>query len=278
MTTTNEQLKVALAQPLVVPGDCAENIRRMLPLVEAAASQGAKLIVFSEGAITGYDLNGVGMDAALAADDPLLDRIGAMAADHDLTIVAGLFERAAGLMYNSAIAFKPDGSRVVQRKHNVIALELESGRVTIAPRERILFDIEGYTCAMLICADSGIPGIFEELAGQGCNLALLSAAGLGTVDWAFRLPDLADPERRAAYMKAAHSVAFPEFSVDLANRLHMAIAAVNQCGWVEATGFFHPGHSSLVDCDGKLSALIPGRMIAEHVQADLAVGTVHKAA
>lgn len=277
MPNTKAELRVALAQPMVVPGDCAENISRMTPLVDAAAKQGSNLIVFSEGAITGYDLKGLGMDAALSADDPLLDRVADMAEMRKLTIVAGLFELADGVMYNSAIAFKPDGSRVVQRKHNIIALELESGRVTKAPRERTLFDVDGFTCAMLICSDSGTPGIFEELADKGCELAILSAAGLGTVDWAFHLADLDDPERRAAYMKSANSVAFPEFSVELAHRLRMALVAVNQCGYDESTGFFHPGHSTLVDCDGRLAALIPGRMICEHVQADLAVGTIHKA-
>ena len=237
MANSAHELKVAIAQPMVVPGDCAENIRRMQPLVTEASAQGTNLIVFSEGAITGYDLKGVGMDAALAADDPLLDRVADMASSSGLTIVAGLFERADGVMYNSAIAFKPDGSRVVQRKHNIIALELESGRVTKAPRERKLFDVEGFTCAMLICSDSGTAGIFEEIAEKGCNLAVLPAAGLGTVDWAFHLADLADAERRAAYLKAGHTVAYPEFSVELAYRLHMAIVAVNQSGWDEMTGF-----------------------------------------
>ena len=54
------RLQVAVAQPLVIPGDVAENIRNLKPLVTNAAKQGAELVVFSECALTGFDLKGVG--------------------------------------------------------------------------------------------------------------------------------------------------------------------------------------------------------------------------
>jgi hypothetical protein len=53
------ELGVALAQPLVVPGDVARNVANMEPLVADAARRGARLVVFSECGITGYDLTGV---------------------------------------------------------------------------------------------------------------------------------------------------------------------------------------------------------------------------
>ena len=66
-TDNPRRLQVAVAQPLVIPGDVAENIRNLKPLVTNAAKQGAELVVFSECALTGFDLKGVGVKAALAS-------------------------------------------------------------------------------------------------------------------------------------------------------------------------------------------------------------------
>ena len=57
------RLRVAVAQPLVTPGDVPKNIQAMQPLVAEAAGRGAQLVMFSECGITGYDLQGVGAGA-----------------------------------------------------------------------------------------------------------------------------------------------------------------------------------------------------------------------
>ena len=73
------QLKVAVAQPFVIPGDVKRNVQNMQPMVAEAARRGAKLIVFSECGITGYDLKGVGMAAAIPLDDPGLGQVARIA-------------------------------------------------------------------------------------------------------------------------------------------------------------------------------------------------------
>ena len=61
------RLRVAVAQPLVTPGDVPKNIQAMQPLVAEAAGRAAQLVMFSECGITGYDLQGVGAGGGLAA-------------------------------------------------------------------------------------------------------------------------------------------------------------------------------------------------------------------
>jgi hypothetical protein len=73
------ELAVAVVQPLVVPGDVKGNVDRMQPLIAEAARQGARLAVFSECGITGYDLKGKGAAAAVKLDDPVLSRVAEMA-------------------------------------------------------------------------------------------------------------------------------------------------------------------------------------------------------
>jgi len=275
MPYKHSQLRVAIAQPMVVPGDCVENIRRMEHLVRRGSELGADIVLFSECGITGYDLNNVGIESAIPIDHPLLDRIADQAMMSGSVIVNGLYERDGEYVFNTAVAFFPDGKRVVQRKHNIIEAELATGRVTPGPRERRLFEVDGLTCALMICADGGTPGIWEEMATGGVSLVLHGTAGLGKAEWGFRESELSNPARRSDYIKAAERVCYPSGQVVTALRLGMAIAAVNQCGWDEATGYFHPGHSSVVDRDGRLTALIPGRMVCEHVQTEFAIGQVH---
>ena len=199
------QVSIAVAQPLVTPGDVAANIRAMEPLVAEAARRGAKLVLFSECGVTGYDLKGVGAGRLLSLDDPALDRIAALARTQGVVIVAGLNERAAEKLFNTAVVFFPDGRRVVQRKHNLMPPERQAAPVAAAPRERTMFEVAGLRFAILICSDDGIPGIYAELAAAGCDVVLLPTAGAGSVSLGFQQRELADPERRRKYLEVAAS-------------------------------------------------------------------------
>ena len=191
----NPILKIGVAQPMVLPGQVEENIRRMEPLVAEAAGRGAKLVVFSECSVTGYDLKGVGLAAAVSLSDPRLATIDAMAQRYDVVIVAGFFERDGQTLYNSAAAFFPDGQRAVQRKHAMGGFENDVKTITPAPRARTIFDVDGFRCAILICADNGIPGIQAELAQQHCDVIIAPTAGLGDIRYVFHQSELTDPAR-----------------------------------------------------------------------------------
>jgi len=266
------QLKVAVAQPLVVPGDVKRNIQNMQPMVAEAARRGAELIVFSECGINGCDLNGVGKAAAISLDDPALEQVARMARKHRIAIVAGLYEKQRDHVFNTAAVFFPDGRRVIQRKHKV-DLDAVKARAESAERQPTYFEVKGFRCAILICSDAGIPGVFDELATNRCDAAIVITAGAGSDTMGFHQSELANPERRKKYLDLAVSVLSRE-SLERCLMLHQALIACNQAGWDARSGYFHPGHSSVTDRTGEVTALIPIRFVFEHLRPDLAVGLI----
>ena len=270
--TPSSPVRIGVAQPLTVPGDVGENIQRMRPLIEQVGSE-ADLILFSESSMTGYDHAGIAIRAAVALDDPALAPVESMAREHDIVIVAGFFERSGQTIHNSAAAFFPDGRREVQRKRRVTEVETSFG-VSAADSGARIFEALGLPMAILICADSGIPGIDEELSQRGCEVCLRTCAGLGDAAKGYHQADLADAEKMEAYLRDAESVCFPGDAIKTALRFDMAQVSCNQIGWDGRIGYFHPGHSAVIDRTGEITALIPGCFVFEHLRPQVAVGTI----
>jgi predicted amidohydrolase len=269
----SQQLKVAVAQPLVLPGNVKQNIHNMEPLVAKAANRGAELIVFSECGITGYDLKGVAARAAISLDDGALKAVADLARKHNIVIVAGFHERRGDKLHNTAAVFYPDGQRVVQRKYNILPPEKNVAPIAPAERKRTFFTVKGFRFAILICSDAGTPGIYEELAAAGTQAIIVITAGGGSASLGTHQDALADPVRRKNYAEQAVQCLSSE-AIDQCLRLRCAQIACNQAGWNAGTGYFHPGGSSIIDRTGEVKAIIPPRFVFEHLRPDLAVGFV----
>lgn len=272
MSDKTRTVRVAVTQAVTWPGDIDRNIRDMAPLIEQAAANRARVVLFSESAITGYDKQLVGIKNAVSLDDPRLDAIAAMAKRSGVVVVAGTYEKHRDGIYNSAIVFFPDGNRLVQRKHYIIAWENEHTPVLSAPRRREIFEVDGMRFAILICADSGIKGIHEELAAQNVDCVLAPTAGMGDACFAFRQAELKHSDRLAEYLKAAESVCFinPKRMIEL----NLALACCNQMGFDEKYAYFQPGHAAIIDRTGEYAALLPGKFVVEHHRPAVAVGDV----
>ncbi len=271
---SESELGIAVAQPLVIPGAVETNVRNVEPLVIEAARRGARLVVFSECGVTGYDLKGTGAKAAITLENPALEQIGRMAKEHGIAIATGFYEEQGEKLFNSAAVFFPDGKRVIQRKHNVMAPEKAIAPVTSAARERVIFQVDGLRCAILICADAGIPDIFDELSKAGCDAVILICAGAGDESFGMHQAELADPAKRKSYAQSVVRC-LDSAAIEQCLRLDMAQVACNQAGWNPATGYFHPGGSSIINRTGEVTAVIPSNLIFERLRPELAVGVIN---
>ena len=265
-------LRIAVAQPAVVPGDIERNLDDMRSMAAVAAAQGAVLILFSECGITGYDHQGVGIRHALRLDDPVLKQIDCCSAENGIAIVQGFYEQTDGGVFNTAVLCTGDGPPRIQRKHRIIDWELAHGGVLAGPRRRQLINFAGKRLAILICADNGIDDILPELAGQGCDLLLSPTAGCGELAHGISESDLHDPQGILRLGQLQRGL----IDVEVIPAASLGIARVNcnQMGFVPELGYFQPGHSSIIDHAGDITALIPGQPVHQRLRPSLAVGFV----
>lgn len=170
-TPTPKGRKVRLAAVHFSPhgGKTPDDNRRMFaPLIEDAARQKADLVVLGE-CLT---LVGNGYTAERAAEPipgPSTEYFGQLAKKHNLYIVAGLYERAGHLIYNTAVLLGPDGTLVGKyRKVTLPGNEIASG---VAPgHEYPVFQTRFGRVAMMVCYDGFFPEVARQLSNRGAEV------------------------------------------------------------------------------------------------------------
>ncbi|MFI5162178.1 MAG: nitrilase family protein [Sphingobacteriales bacterium] len=151
-------LKIATAQFENRSGDKAYNLSIIKRLASKAAAQGARVIAFHECSITGYSfarhLNKQQMLdlAEFVPNGPSVEKLSEIAALQNIYILAGLFEKDAdGKLYKTQVCVGPNGFVAKYHKlHPFINPHLTPGD------RYVTFDIEGWTCSILICYDNNI--------------------------------------------------------------------------------------------------------------------------
>jgi predicted amidohydrolase len=114
--------------------------------------------------------NGVPVpEAAEPIPGPSTDYFGQLAKQHDLYIVAGLYERAGHLIYNTAVLLGPGGDVVgTYRKVTLPRDEISGG---VAPgREYPVFTTRFGRVGMMVCYDGFFPEVARELTNRGAEV------------------------------------------------------------------------------------------------------------
>jgi predicted amidohydrolase len=108
-------LTLAIAQSIGVPGDLAQSVRDHVRLASLAAEHGARLVLFPELSLTGYD-RGLTIKDALAGSDPRLRPLQAAADACNSVIVAGAPVVSAEGLHIGALSFAPGTRAAVYSK------------------------------------------------------------------------------------------------------------------------------------------------------------------
>lgn len=153
-----EPIKIATAQFENKSNDKAYNLDIIRQMSAQAARQGAKAIAFHECSITGYTFaRHLSREELLAVAEPIphgpsIQALQSIAAEHDIAILAGLFERDADdKMYKAYVCVDRNGLVAKYRKlHPFINPHLTPGD------QYVIFDLFGWKCSILICYDNNI--------------------------------------------------------------------------------------------------------------------------
>jgi predicted amidohydrolase len=236
-------LAVCVAQTCPSPGDVPSNLEQHLRLVEVAAAHEAQLVLFPELSLTGYELE-LAERAALSEDDARLLPLADAARSHALTLVVGAPVRVEQRLYNGALVFRPDRTRLLYKKQYLGAFG-EGARCdgNVPPPEASVFQ----------------PGNSDLLVQLGETLAALAiCSDIGRAQHARR----AREGGATAYL-ASMFVIPSEFDGD-ATRLeqyaqeHSMLVAMANFG-AATGGLSSAGRSSIWSPDGVLSVQLPPR-------------------
>ena len=169
-------MRIAAAQSNPRLGDLHYNLQQHTLQAEAAAEQGASLVLFPELSLTGYALRDLVFEVALCVDDPFLDPL--YKASKRIDICFGMVERTElGLFYNSQLYLSRGRLLHVHRKVFLPTYGLfEERRFFAAGKAMRAFDSPQGRLGMLICNDWWHAGGPLVLAHDGAALLLAPAS------------------------------------------------------------------------------------------------------
>ena len=184
-----DPLTIAVAQPLCVPYDVAVNAMTHAATVRSA---GARVVVFPELSLTGYELDA----PPISVDDPRLTPIVEACVDTgSLALVGAPVDGEGGRSHIAMLAIDGTGATVVYRKMWLGGAEAR--RFTPGSQPARL-DVDGWRLGLAICKDTGIPQHASETAALG-----IDAYVAGILESA---EDAAVPDERARRVAADHRV------------------------------------------------------------------------
>jgi len=184
-----EGLVVAAAQPACAARDVAANAETHAAVVRAA---GARVVVFPELSLTGYEPDAPAIDAA---DPRLAPLVAACAETGSLALVGAPVTGEAGREHIAMLAVDGAGAAVVYRKMWLGGSEPTRFSPGGAPT---VLDVDGWRLGLAICRDTGIPQHAATTAARG-----MDAYVAGVLESA---EDAGVPGERARRVAADHHV------------------------------------------------------------------------
>ncbi len=129
------------------------------------------------------DFGDPGSDIAAFAEDmdgPFVHGLTGLAEQHEVTIVAGMFELSEdpGRPYNTLVVVDPGGLRASYRKIHLYDSfgYKESDRLLAGATEPVVVDVNGLTVGLMTCYDLRFPELARALVDRGAELIVVPSA------------------------------------------------------------------------------------------------------
>lgn len=170
-----ENIKISTAQFENRSGDKEYNLGIINQLSSTAARSGAKAVAFHECSVTGYTFarhlsKEQLLDVAeVIPDGPSIQQLTAISRQHNITILAGLFEKdAEEKIYKAYVCVDKNGLKAKFRKlHPFINPHITPGN------QYCVFELDGWNCGILICYDNNIIENVRATALLGADIIFM---------------------------------------------------------------------------------------------------------
>jgi predicted amidohydrolase len=158
-----QPLTIAVAQPHIVSHDVTANVATHAAVVRAA---GARVVVFPELSLTGYELEASTMDVS---DPRLAPLVEACASRGALALVGAPIEGP----HIAMLAVDGGGVTVAYRKINVAGAEPAR---FVPGAKPVVYEVDGWRLGLAICKDTGVPQHAADTAALGIDAYVAGVA------------------------------------------------------------------------------------------------------
>lgn len=151
-------MKICIAQIRAIKGNIEESLKQHIAYIEAAAQQGAAMVMFPELSLTGYEPS-LAKTLASTQDDTRFDIIQYYSDHHQITICAGMPTQQQEDLFISMLIFQPGKERATYSKQYLFPPEKE---VFSSGKEQVFIQLNGQIIAPAICYELSNPEHSEK--------------------------------------------------------------------------------------------------------------------
>jgi 5-aminopentanamidase len=176
---SNAQFNIAVVQMDCVVGETEPNLNKIRHFTQLSASMGAELVIFPEGATTGYFIGEGIARLAEAPDGATSKALGDIARQSRIHLACGLFTRENDTYCNTQQLFAPDGTCLASyHKAHLFSAERNYYRSGDAP---IVVHTSLGNLGMTICYDLIFPEYVRRLIELGADIIINSTNWINDV-------------------------------------------------------------------------------------------------
>lgn len=240
----NIPLKIATAQFNAIAGNFGHNLKEIVNLLEQAAKENVRIVLFPELSVSGYDLYLVeeGRCSLNEKGDGLSYLLKACQRLNIFAVVGACIERSEGIS-NSAFVINDKGEIIgIYNKHFLDSSEKE---LFLLGEHGFLFEVDGWTLSLAISYDSYYSEHAKTMALSGAQVYLILGAFI-----------------KAGYNKIDSNY-FSERALE--NQIYIVIS--NFIG--EHSGMTFSGNSSIYAPDGVL-------LVSGYQESGISIGLLEK--
>ena len=167
-----DKFSVALGEYDTGWHDPARSLREVKKLAGKARDAGARLLVLPEMCTTGFTMDAP--NRAEPIDGESVRRLGDIARDHSIWLIAGVATRSDGVNLNSAIALAPSGDTfAVYHKQKLFGYASED-TVYSTGTGPCVFALDGVSVALFVVFDLRFPELFREVAREADVMVVIA--------------------------------------------------------------------------------------------------------